>query len=498
VVIVVVSSYLVFARGIERPLNHDEHQFLAPAAVLARHGALPYRDFPLFHLPNLVFVYAAVERLGFDLVLGAKLVSILATASVIAMLAREAVRRPAFGHPGGSLLVTMGALALMIFDPVFCATTGKTWNHEVPTALAFASLLLIGRASEHDSLAASMLAGLTAGLAAGFRLTLAPVLAPLALAAFLYPLPFRRQFIHGLVFGVCSVLALSPALYFLSVDREAFLFGNFEFPRLRLLDPTNERIQKTMTWWRKLRYFGKEIVLLSWPLFLAFLAIAVPPAWVWLRRRERGHLKLGVLLLVLPFLLIGCFAPSRYQYQHFFVLIPFLALGVVYGLQSLAPIGRSARLYQGLFAGVSIFSILLGIKYYRNINAPWTMGDWHLTRASTTGTDLRKYLKHGKILTLAPTYPLLGGFDIYPEFATGPFAWRSAQLVPTDRRYRLHLIAPDDLEGFLASDPPAGILTGYEDDGDLEKPFLEYAKRHGYRLVHISKKRDLWISEKAR
>jgi hypothetical protein len=111
---------------------------------------------------------------------------------------------------------------------------------------------------------------------------------------------------------------------------------------------------------------------------------------------------------------------------------------------------------------------------------------------------MRKQLNGGKILTLAPTYPLLGGFDVYPEFATGPFAWRSAHLIPAERRRRLHLVAPDDLDSFLEPYPPAGILTGYEDDGDLEKPFLEYAKRHGYQLVHISKKRDLWIPQKAK
>jgi hypothetical protein len=358
--LVLVASYLVFARGIERPLNHDEHQFLAPSAVLARHGALPYRDYPLFHLPNLVFVYAAVERLGIDLVLGAKLVSILATSSLIAMLVREAVRRPTFGHPAGGLLVAAGALALMIFDLVFCATTGKAWNHEVPAALTFAALLLIGRASERDSLAASMLAGLAAGLAAGFRLTLAPVLAPLALAAFLYPFSLRRRLVHGAVFRVCAVVALSPALYFFCVDREAFLFGNFKFPRLRLRDPTNERIQKTMTWWRKLRYFGKEIVVPSWPLFLAFFAAAFPAAWVWLRKRERGRLKLGVLVVMLAFLMMGCLAPSRYQYQHFYILIPFLALAVAYGVA----MSRSSRSWGSSWPGPS--GDLLDILYL-----PW-------------------------------------------------------------------------------------------------------------------------------
>lgn len=495
--LVLGASFLVFARGIQRPLNHDEHQFLSPGAVLARHGALPYRDYPLFHLPNLVFVYAAVERLGIDLVLGAKLISILATCSIIGMLVREAVRRPAFGHPAGGLFVAVGGVALLIFDPLFSTATGKTWNHEVPTALVFAALLLIGRAGERNSLFASVLAGLMAGLAVGFRLTFAPVLVPLALAAFLYPVPLRRQLAHGIAFGLCATVALAPSLYFLCTDREAFLFGNFEFPRLRLRDPANERIQKTVTWWRKLRYFAKEIVVPSWPLFLAFFTVAVAPAWAWLRRREGGQLASGVLLLTLPFFLLGCFAPSRYQYQHFYVLIPFLALGIVYGLQCEASSKPKVRLFGSLISVAAIVSILLGINNYRNISPAWNKDEWATTRTRSVGGDIRKHIAHGKILTLAPTYPLLGGFDIYPEFATGPFAWRSAHLVPAERRRRLHLVAPDDLDMFLASDPPAAILTGYEDDGDLEKPLVDYARRHGYRFVRVSKRRDLWIAQNA-
>jgi len=97
------------------------------------------------------------------------------------------------------------------------------------------------------------------------------------------------------------------------------------------------------------------------------------------------------------------------------------------------------------------------------------------------------------VLTLATVYPLVENFDIYREFATGPFAWRGAYLVPPERRRRLHLVAPEDLEAFLAPDPPSAILTGYEEDGDLERPLIDYAKAHRYRLIHLSKGSHLWV-----
>ena len=61
--IVSASAVLLAGRAMDRGLNHDEHQFLAPAALLASGLAEPYRDYPIFHLPNLVIAYAGAEWL---------------------------------------------------------------------------------------------------------------------------------------------------------------------------------------------------------------------------------------------------------------------------------------------------------------------------------------------------------------------------------------------------------------------------------------------------
>ena len=486
--LLLAAAVLVFARGVDRGLNHDEHQFIAPGAILARQGAQPYRDYPLFHLPNLVFVYAAVDRLTGDLILGTKFVSIFASCASLGLLVLVALRRPARG-----LWLAAGALALVIFDPLFFYTTGQTWNHELPTALALGALLLLDRAGGRDSLACSALAGLCAGLAVGCRLTFAPMLLPMGLAAFFFAVNRKRQLIHVVIFTATATLALAPSIYYLVTAREAFLFGNLEFPRLRLLDPTDTRAQKTITFSRKLRYFVKEIVVPSWPLFLAFLATAAVPGWRWFRRREPAGLTRGLVMLVVPFFLLGCFVPSRYQYQHYFVLVPFLALGVILGLQNAS---RFAWFRAGLVAILALISIVRGIGNYRAITDVVRPETWFSTSARSTGDEIRRLVPRGKVLTLAPVFPLAGGVAIYPEFATGPFAWRGAHLVPAERRARLHLIAPDDLETFLAADPPAAILTGFESGTDLETPFLEYAQRHDYRPVNLTKKRTLWRPQK--
>ena len=71
---------------------------------------------------------------------------------------------------------------------------------------------------------------------------------------------------------------------------------------------------------------------------------------------------------------------------------------------------------------------------------------------------------HGPILTLAPIGVLEVGGRIYPEFASGPFAWRGAHLLAADKRRRVGLVAPDDLEELLRERPPGGILTGVDDE----------------------------------
>src|SRR5260221_5180550 len=59
-------------------LDHDEHQFVASGALLARRGLWPYRDYAYFHMPNLVIVNAILFRMSDHLLLMSRLVSMFA------------------------------------------------------------------------------------------------------------------------------------------------------------------------------------------------------------------------------------------------------------------------------------------------------------------------------------------------------------------------------------------------------------------------------------
>ncbi len=492
--LILVVGWLLLVRGMQRDLNHDEHQFLAPGVLLSREGLLPFRDYPLFHLPNLVFAYAALDKLTGWPVFSAKLLSILASTGLVALLVWLVWRNrevPLISR----LLLSLAAVSLLIFDPIFLFTMGKTWNHEVPTLLISAAVILQALRFTSSSVAVAGLCGLLGGLAAGSRLTFGPMLIPLFVAAWLIPGSRADKLRHGFAWGTGAFLGLLPSIWLFLLSPDPFLFGNLEFPRLRVSDPTNLRVQKTILLSSKLRYFVKEIMRGSWPLFLVFLVVGVRPGWLWLRHR-RGSAICAFVLLVLPFALFGCFAPSRYQYQHFFGIVGLLAISIAAGGVAFAA-AFPVRRQLAVVSGIIIAAVVTGglNKKAKNLYpiVPPPLAEWFPVDFRQRTSVFKEHVQHGPVLTLAPAWAIEAGLSVYPEFATGPFAWRSAHLVPVNERQGLDMVAPADLEEFLSRRPPSAILTGYEDK-DLEEPLKEYAKRHGYRAVRLDRDRRIWVA----
>lgn len=483
----------IFFRSMSGDLNHDEHQFLAPAALLAREGLQPYVDYPLFHLPNLTLAYAALNRVSPYIILNARLLSLACTGAMLVMLFVCAHRSLAGRGPWVRFAGAASVVMLLVCDPLFLRTTGKTWNHEVPAFLLVAALLCLVRAMSTPAHCWMLLSGLATGLAIGSRLTFAPVVLPLFCAAFLLPVEKKRRLFYALTFAAGVIAAMAPTLYFFVRDPQAFLFCNLEFPRLTLLDPTNERVHKTTVWWRKLRYVAKEILLPdtndgkftgSFALFATFLAVGIAPGIAWLRTRK-GSVGAALVLLVLPFVLIGACAPSRYQNQHFYVLVPCFAFAAACGI-------GHVRWASGKGVALLCLPVLVSLVLTRGEWAFQRPAEWYVFRMHDAGRALRQRVGDGKVLTLAPTVPIEGGLRIYPEFATGLFALRNAPFVDPARRARLRVVAPEDLDTRLAADPPAAIWTGFEDE-KYEQPLVQYAQRHGYTRSYVERKRVLWL-----
>jgi hypothetical protein len=109
------------------------------------------------------------------------------------------------------------------------------------------------------------------------------------------------------------------------------------------------------------------------------------------------------------------------------------------------------------------------------------MSEWIPMKVHQEGLAVARTAGNGRVLTLAPIFPLEGGADVYPELATGPFAWRVGPYVEESVEARVKTWDPDNLDRMLSDRPPALVLVGWEKD--LDVPLLGYAKEHDVPLL---------------
>jgi hypothetical protein len=95
------------------------------------------------------------------------------------------------------------------------------------------------------------------------------------------------------------------------------------------------------------------------------------------------------------------------------------------------------------------------------------------------------------VLTLAPIHALEAGRPIYPQFSSGPFAWRISPFVEPGKAARLKIPSPATIDALLAAEPPAAFLLGIEKNG--EDRFEAYARDHGYRMIRPASDDQLWV-----
>jgi hypothetical protein len=101
-----------------------------------------------------------------------------------------------------------------------------------------------------------------------------------------------------------------------------------------------------------------------------------------------------------------------------------------------------------------------------------------------------------------------GGLSTYEAFATGPFTWRVAHIIPQANRRLVGWVAQEDLRSYLADQRPAAMITGLEtanegfkpgQRGNLEEPLEALALEWGFRpepleAPFLSSKLTLWLA----
>jgi hypothetical protein len=318
-------------------VDHDEHQFVASGALLARHGLLPYRDYPYFHLPNLAFVYAALDGLSPDLLLNARLFNCVCSACTLSVMFALAFRwferlRSGLGAPAGAVLV-----AGVMLNPIFTYTTGKAWNHDLPVLLTLLAVLSLWRwrgstkGGVVGPAAWAAACGALFGLAVGTRLTFAPAGAAFV-ACFMGTsrMTRREKLVAVAVFLAAAGVAMAPSWVLLAVAPRQFLFGNFQYPALNTEFRRAENYPRAMDAVGKVKYLFTDLLVQPGTLAL-FLATVASIAGLPRPRGGRPHpgrFEAASLLLVGAALLGAAFAPTPLWLPYFFAPVPFAALFV--------------------------------------------------------------------------------------------------------------------------------------------------------------------------
>jgi hypothetical protein len=495
----------------QRGLNHDEHQFIASGRLIAN-GLLPYRDFPYFHAPTLSLVYALLFQWFPPLLLSARLFAVLCGWLGVLIVFGFAIDLTKPQAPPWRFLLAASAALLLMATPMFVYSSGRTWNHDLAMLLVLCALHIHQRSAwstpetaqttNRRYLLAVASSAFLLALAASVRLSFA-FLAPAFLLENWWTLeqttlvtPQKRQWQVRLLlaFTVGGLLGFAPALFCFWQAPAAFLFGNLEYVRLNTLYyRQHPEINQSMTLLSKLRYLGG---LLGQPgnllLVLAFLGTL--GGYFKGERQGNPPLRLRFLLLLLACALLSALAATPSQVQYYYLLFPLLAVSVVVALAGWRP-DRQRQGILGL-SGLALVAALLAVPSYAPGLAILTQpAAWYPWKVHQRAQQLATLVDQGKVLTLAPLYPLEGGLPIYPTLATGSFAWRVAGLVDPARRTQLGLLDQAGLTQLWQSDPPRALLVGGEaDDREAEQPLITLAQAQGYVPVEVLDKNTLWLS----
>jgi hypothetical protein len=461
---------LVFTLAMTKRLDHDEHQFVASAALLARQGLLPYRDYPYFHVPYLVYVYAAAFRCSDHLLLWARIISAVCGFGVLCAIFFAARNRMRVQGEAAAFWIAVFATGALIGNPVFIFTTGRAWNHDVPTLLALLAFFAVVRGVVRDRIGHTVIAGLLMGLATGTRLTfLLPAIALAAGPALGSGLRIRRRVFHlgGYLLG--AVAALAPLGVIALKAPLPFYFDNLSYPTLNTAFRLASGYSKSMLPAQKMLFILRDVLVQPGTFPLVAIVIML---WFLRRRvlRQRGS-RTGLqndllILLFLSSLVAGC-APTPLFTPYFFAPIVFLVLWCVYAV---AEVWEDPALIRGLkpvaIAGLSLIGVL-AIPYYARVVNIWEVGKWVPMRVHRTGIEIAHALPpHSRVMSVSPLFAMEGGARIFPSFATGPFALRVAPEVPEAIELKCRMLDLDDLKQVFWSDPTAVVVTGADTEGD--------------------------------
>lgn len=457
-------ALLLVLLAFARPLDHDESQYVA-AAALARH-ALVYRDFAYLQTPLQPLLFAPIAVLAGPLAFPAlRLVNALLGAAAVSLV--YAAAREAGADSRRSLI----AAALFAGTDSFLFSAAVARNDMLPALLFAGALWLLVRSARGEAgRTAAILAGLMLSAAAAAKLSYAvPAMAVGGLA-----LIDRRYRPGWLALGAAAPALLVAAAWRAAPD--AFLFDVLRFPTIA---PEQYyaagRAWKLAIWMR-----GLDTVK-----FLA-LGAALPALIVAARTRDRGRVERLLDLLIVAGL-VSALLPAPTWRQYLLPMLPPLFVRLALAWQARPP-RRAMRIACAVFAAAGLAPSAVTLATSAANGLP-------LARAIRDGAAIRETMDRagaaGPVATLSPQFVPATGRAIDPRFAAGPFYFRSDSLLSPADEARFSLVSRRNAAAALAAAPPGAILVGGEGawtsgDARLDAALERIARDAGWRAVAVA------------
>jgi hypothetical protein len=479
----ILYALLLLSRALTGAIDYDEDQYVA-AGVMARQLML-YRDFIYLQSPADPLLLAGLYALtGGWYLLTARLLSGVLAACVFG-LTIALVRRSGAGRGLATLLASLALLS-----PFLDRAIATSRNDILPLTLFLAGVLLYLEAPKRGR-AFLAAAGLCVGLAVEAKISY--VFAPVMLLLHAgWTGSDRLRRLVPLAAGI-AVAAL-PGLYYLAATPDNFLFDLLGFHmkgpaawyerqgQAELLDPGH-----------RLAALG---VLLLWGANASLTLLVAGLAAFRVVRRAGFPAQAGLLLLLtVPAALVG-YQPSPSWPMYYAPLAPLLAALAATLAADLKLTGAGRWLAAALVALVlipALFPLWHRASGLTGLAQPSTWPGIVMHRQALAVRDaLTQAGIEGEVATLFPIHAL-DAVPVPPEFASGPFFFRTADLYPDDRIAQLHGAGAASLDRLFAQHPPAALLGGLAKgqwQGEMDASLRDYAERNGYGAVALDQ--HLW------
>lgn len=449
--------------ALARPLDHDESQYVAAAALAGQH--LVYRDFAYLQTPLQPLLFGPLVSW-----LGAWTFPALRFANALLGAASVALVYFASRAAGAERRLALLAAGMFACCDIFLFSAAVARNDMLPAGLFSGALLLMVRQTRGSG-------GRKTATAIGFLLAAATAAKlSYAIPALAYgglALVDRRHRPAWLMLGAVPPAILVAATWIMAPD--AFLFDVLRFP---VVAP-EQFYASTRAW--KLTLWARTLDILK------FLALG--PALLCLgfvigdRRRD----SLSVMLdLMIAAGLLAAILPAPTWRQYLLVMLPPLFVRV----SRISPFLWSS--VRGRLVAAIVIAAGLAPSCVTLMTA--TLWGWPLLGAIEDGRALRGEMdrRHvaGPIATLSPQFVPATGRPIDPRFATGPFFFRSTGLLSIADERRFVLINRATAGAQLASRPPAAIVTGGEGgwtsgDSGLDAGLSAIADAQGWQGIAV-------------